>query len=239
MSRYFSYFPKTFYKLNDDSTSVDIVTDILVRYKLSDDFKENSAAYYEYDVKDGDTPEIIASKFYGDPELHWLVLMANDMIDAQYDFPLSQRNLISYVNDKYTANANVSGQSGLEWAQVNTKQYFIIETTTNSLNDTIKTKKWEVDANTYANAVTDFASKYESNAVSVTVSSGVATIALPEGSTISITQTTDVNTYYDYEVELNDSKRTIKLIRPNIAQAIRDEFRKSVPRTWVNPQIIS
>lgn len=231
MSRYFSYFPKTFYKLNDDSTSVDIVTDILVRYKLSDDFKENSAAYYEYDVKDGDTPEIIASKFYGDPELHWLVLMANDMIDAQYDFPLSQRNLISYVNDKYTANANVSGQSGLEWAQVNTKQYFIIETTTNSLNDTIKTKKWEVDANTYANAVTDFASKYESNAVSVTVSSGVATIALPEGSTISITQTTDVNTYYDYEVELNDSKRTIKLIRPNIAQAIRDEFRKSVPRT--------
>jgi hypothetical protein len=231
MSRYFSYFPKTFYKLNDDSTSVDIITDILVRYKLSDDFKENSAAYYEYDVKDGDTPEIIASKFYGDPELHWLVLMANDMIDAQYDFPLSQRNLISYVNDKYTANANVSGQSGLEWAQVNTKQYFIIETTTNSLNDTIKTKKWEVDANTYANAVTDFASKYESNAVSVTVSSGVATIALPEGSTISITQTTDVNTYYDYEVELNDSKRTIKLIRPNIAQAIRDEFRKSVPRT--------
>jgi hypothetical protein len=230
MSRYFSYFPKTFYTLNGESTSVDIITDILVRYKLSDDFKENSAAYYEYDVKDGDTPEIIASKFYGDAELHWLVLMANDMVDAQYDFPLSQRNLISYIDDKYTANANVSGQSGLEWAQVNTKQYFIIETTTNSLTDAIQTKKWEVDANTYANASVTFASKYESNAVSVVVSSGVATITLPEGSTISITQTTDVNTYYDYEVDLNDSKRTIKLIRPAIAQAIRDEFRKSVTR---------
>jgi hypothetical protein len=39
-----------------------------------------------------------------------------------------------------------------------------------------------------------------------------------------------VNTYYDYEVDLNDSKRTIKLIRPAIAQAIREEFRKSVTR---------
>ena len=37
----------------------------------------------------GDTPEIIASKYYGDPEKHWIVLLANDIINPFFDFPLN------------------------------------------------------------------------------------------------------------------------------------------------------
>ncbi|NBR22608.1 MAG: hypothetical protein EBU08_02235, partial [Micrococcales bacterium] len=82
------------------------------------DFKNNTAVYYEYNIQDSDTPEIIANKFYGDSEKHWVVMMLNDIVDPQFDWPLDQRTIISYINEKYSANASV-GQSGVTWAQAN------------------------------------------------------------------------------------------------------------------------
>ena len=54
---------------------------------------------------DGETPEIVADKFYNDSELYWIILMANEMIDPRFDWPLSYVNLLNYVDNKYgTAN---------------------------------------------------------------------------------------------------------------------------------------
>jgi len=86
MSKYFNYFPKTFYKLNENSNDVDTVTNITSRFGFEQTFKNNSAVYYEYDVQDSDTPEIIASKIYKDPEKHWVVLLFNDILDPQFDW---------------------------------------------------------------------------------------------------------------------------------------------------------
>ena len=75
MARFFRYFPKTLYYSKLDSKSLDTITNILTRFKFENSFKENSITYYEYDIKDSDTPEIIASKFYDSPEKHWAVLL--------------------------------------------------------------------------------------------------------------------------------------------------------------------
>ena len=48
---------------------------------LKDNVKENILGFDYYDVKDGETPEMIAHKYYGDVNLHWIVLIANDIID--------------------------------------------------------------------------------------------------------------------------------------------------------------
>jgi hypothetical protein len=62
------------------------------------------------------------------PEKHWIVLMFNDIIDPQYDWPLDQRTIIKYINDKYSANGATHNppQSGLVWAQdiTNVKAYY-------------------------------------------------------------------------------------------------------------------
>ena len=206
MSKYFNYFPKTFYKLNENSNDVDAVTNITARFGFEQAFKNNSAVYYEYDVQDSDTPEIIANKFYGSPERHWAVLMINDIVDPQFDWPLDQRTIISYIDEKYSANASV-GQSGTTWAQANIHSYYKVETRTTNSTGTELQSKLEIDANTYAN-----------------VAATTSNLTLDDGNSITITTTKETKSYYDYEVEENEAKRTINLLKPEFIGLIENEL---------------
>jgi hypothetical protein len=204
MSKYFNYFPKTLYT-SDTETGV-VVTNIISRFAFEKSYRENSAVYYEYDIQDSDTPEIIAHKMYGNSERHWIVLMMNEIVDPQYDWPLDQRTIISYINDKYTANAS-AGQTGISWAQQNTHSYYKIETrTTDSTGNKIE-KKLQIDSNTYTNLV-----------------ESTTNLNLQDGSAITIKVTKETKSYYDYEIELNESKRTIKLIKPEFVNALENEL---------------
>jgi len=207
MSKYFNYFPKTFYKLNQNSNDVDAVTNITARFGFEQAFKNNSAVYYEYDVQDSDTPEIIANKFYGSPERHWAVLMINDIVDPQFDWPLDQRTIISYIDEKYSVNASV-GQSGTTWAQSNIHSYYKVETRTTNSTGTELQSKLEIDANTYAN-----------------VAATTSNLTLDDGNSITITTTKETKSYYDYEVEENEAKRTIKLLKPEFVSSIEEELK--------------
>ena len=55
-------------------------------------------------INDGETPEIVAEKFYGSVRYHWLVIIANSIVDVKREWPLSQRALVAYVDDKYGLN---------------------------------------------------------------------------------------------------------------------------------------
>ena len=102
---YFKSFPFTFYTL-DNTTTVQVVTNITNRTNISDEVKQNLSLFDEYDIKDGETPELLADKFYNNPELHWLILHYNDIIDPRFDWPLDTNNLSRYTAGKY---ANVTG----------------------------------------------------------------------------------------------------------------------------------
>ena len=197
MAKYFNNFPKEYYTLEDRPNGLDIVTNIISRFSLEQSFKENTSIYEKYNVQDSDTPEIIAAKIYDSPERHWIVLAMNDVVDAQWDWPLDYRTLISFIDDKYTANANVAaGQTGLVWAQQNTQSYYSVEKRTTVKNGEYLEKKVQVDANTYAN-------------VSVTSSN----VTLKDGNQITISVTKESKTYYDYELAENENKRQIKILK--------------------------
>lgn len=207
MARYFKYFPKTLYYPKYESTSLDTVTNIVTRFKFENEFKNNSVLYYDYDIQDGDTPEIIASKFYGSPEKHWVILMLNDMIDAQWDWPLDQRTLTDYIKDKYTGNATGT-QTGMDWAKENVKNYFILNTRT--LNDGSQTiTKYETDANTYANTTTS-----------------INSVQLTDGNIVTIEVSKQTRTYYHYELDTNEEKRQIKLLRPEFVYPLDQELKR-------------
>jgi hypothetical protein len=97
---YFSKFPYTYYSL-DDVASVQVIKNILMRVQISEEIKDNLSVYDEYDITDGETPEIIADRFYGNSQYHWIVLHMNDIIDPRFDWPLSTHNLIKYCESKY------------------------------------------------------------------------------------------------------------------------------------------
>ena len=79
MANYFSKFPKLFYSYDSFNTA-ELITNIMARFSLEKSTKENTAVYYEYDVTEGDTPEIVASKMYDSPERHWIVLLFNVIV---------------------------------------------------------------------------------------------------------------------------------------------------------------
>jgi len=58
--------------------------------------------YDTYDVPSGERPEVTAFKHFGDTELHWIILLTNDVTDAYYGWPLSDQDFEKYVTDKYT-----------------------------------------------------------------------------------------------------------------------------------------
>jgi hypothetical protein len=214
MAKYFNYFSKTFYTSDDDSPGLDTVTNIISRFAFENSLKENSSAFYPYNIQESDTPEIIARKFYDNSERHWIVLLFNNIIDPQWDWPLKEKTLIDYIDSKYSANgaANTTVQTGIAWAMStnNVQSYFKIITRT-SFDGTKTIEKLSVDANTYAN-----------------VTPSLNSYTLQDGTSITQTVTKETQSYYQYEVDLNEAKRTIKLIKPEFVPAIEKEFKKVI-----------
>ena len=209
MANYFSYFPKTFYKPIDEGSDFDIVTNVMARFKLQENLKTNTALYYTYKIQEEDTPEVLAYKVYGDPEKHWMILMFNDMIDPQYDWPLTDRALNLFVNSKYSSNANTqSGQTGLMWARQNIHSYYKDITTTFEQNSNIISL--QIDSGTYANT-----------------SLSSTTITLDGGYQVQKTVSKKTKSYYEYEYELNESKRNIKLIKKEFANSLMKELKNT------------
>lgn len=216
MPQFFNYYPKTFYTSNNKTAGIDTVTNIIARFGFENKLKQNSAAFYYYDIKDSDTPEIIAYKFYNNVERHWIVLLFNDIIDPQFDWPLSSNQIIDYIDNKYSANnyadtANTS-ITGLAWSQniAHVQAYYKIITKTSS-DATTLIEKIQVDANTYAN-----------------VAASSSSFTLQDTSTITETITKESLTYYDYEIELNDTKRKIKLLKAEFVPEVEKEFKRVI-----------
>jgi hypothetical protein len=214
MARFFNYFPKTVYTANTNSSGLDTVTNIISRFGFEQKLKDNSAAFYKYSIQDSDTPEIIAHKYYDNSERHWIVLLFNDIIDPQFDWPFKYETFINYVDKKYTANgaANTTVQTGLAWAMSvnNVQSYYKIVTRTNIDNKSI-VETIQVDANTYVNVATSSSS-----------------VTLQSGDVITQTVTKSKKTYYDYEMGLNEDKRNINLLKPEFVPQIEKEFKRVI-----------
>lgn len=214
MAKFFNFYPKTFYTSNNSTTGVDAVTNIIARFGFEKELKENSAAFYKYQIQDSDTPEIIAHKFYGNVERHWIVLLFNDIIDPQWDWPLKDNDLIDYIDAKYTANgaANTTVQSGIAWAlsENNVQGYFKVVTTTGN-DGTISINKLQIDANAYAN---------------LAATTNTYTTANNESVTVAVTKET--RSYYTYEVEQNEAKREIKLLKQDFVTSVEKEFKRVI-----------
>ena len=79
-----------------------VVTNLLKRVAIRSKVKTNVMLFDTYDVKESETPEMIADKLYGDSELHWIVLLFNNITDRYHQWPLNNNQFLSYMNDKYT-----------------------------------------------------------------------------------------------------------------------------------------
>ena len=99
---YFDKFPLMAYDVKGDE-NYKLLPDILRRVKLRSGLRSGAFLFDNYDVKDGENPEDIAFKWFGDPEYHWVILMTNNITDRYYQWPLSQPQFQEHLTDKYGA----------------------------------------------------------------------------------------------------------------------------------------
>lgn len=209
MANYFKYFPVVPYSF--DGTNIDFVRNILNKASFESQFKENTVVYYQYVIGEGETPEMVSHKFYGSADKHWTLLLLNEILHPQFDWPMNSQNLVDFIDLKYRqenyANSSIQGD-GITWAQSNTKDYTLVETKiNNSLDQILSVKEINITANTFA-----------------TTSSSSSTYTLQDGTSLTVKTDKQTKSYFDYEVDLNEKKRSIKILKPEFVFAVEHEF---------------
>jgi len=99
---YFGRFPMMTYDVKGDA-NYKLLPDILRRVKIRSNIQLGTFMFDNYDVKDGEKPEDVAFKWFGDAEYHWVILMTNNITDRYYQWPLSAPQFAEHLTDKYGA----------------------------------------------------------------------------------------------------------------------------------------
>ena len=192
--KYFQMLPKL---AISDTQSTQIVTNLLARVNIVSSMLNDPLIFYTYDIQEGDTPEIIAHKYYDDMEKFWIVLMSNQTFDPQWDWPLTSSVFNDYLIQKY-------GESHIN--EIN--HYEKIITTTDVNTRTITTQNIVIDEDTYNN-----------------LADSTVTYTTITGDVVVKTSRNAVDNFA-YEYLSNESKRNIKILNKNYADRLEVEFRK-------------
>ena len=187
---YFQFLPDIEYlsPLEDKSSIDSYVTakNLFRRIKLSDDALSIKTAYLfdKYIIEEGERPDTVASKIYGNSGLDWLVIFSAGIINQRHEWPLSGQELYEFALDKYGDDLNAIR--------------FYRTTEVRDSDGRLMLPAGKV------------------------VDKGF-TIANPSNRSTTINPVSAI-TNYEYESELNDAKKEIDLIKPDLKIRITQEL---------------
>jgi len=193
MSNYFSYFPTIDHDIGKSGNTVS-VTNILRRFKIPSSLSDRTDVYYQYEIQEGDRPDTIAEKYYGDSNYAWLVLHFSNIKDVHFEWSLSTTDFESHIISKYGSLSEAQSQIHeyrIYLSKFNQGNKVPAKREVLSDNSILKERVVVVDQSTYNSTHVD----YQKSVV----------------------------TKYDYEVELNESRRSISLLDKRYLPQIRDE----------------
>ena len=183
------------------------VNNILTRAYLLPSLQNNLMMFYTYDLKEVDTPENISYRYYNDVYRYWIVMYSNGIFDTQSNWPLNNQQFLLYLNDKYATAANgVANVLSYTTSTVHHYEQYI--TTTNSSDNQGQTITIQIDGDTYNTFVQSSTTSTFGNGISVTKKISANAISI-----------------YEYENNLNESKRKIKIMNNNYVAATEKQFK--------------
>jgi hypothetical protein len=184
-----------------------LMTNLLARSAIVQELLNNPMQFYEYAIQEGDTPEIVAEKYYGDPFRYWIVLFSNQILDPVWDWPMSYASLLEYIDSKYATEAADAGKTPYEYTNSTVYEYKKILTTTDTYTETVTVNEVSISEDDY-NSLIESSTIYN----------------IPGGTSCIVVITKKIITLYDYENDLNDSRRQIKLLNSNYAGEIESQL---------------
>jgi hypothetical protein len=192
--RYFKVLPKVVYT-NPKGYSL-ALTNISVRAKMIPKVLDNPLLYYKYSIKDDDTPEIIAHKYYGDSYYYWAILIVNEMQHPIWSWPMPTNVFNDFIENKYGQQKN------------DIYFYEKIITKTNLYTEEVTEERIKINQEEYNSIVL--------SEIDVEIGDDYLNI---------ITDKREVS-YYVYEDELNESKRNIKLLNKSYVDEFESELKR-------------
>lgn len=228
---FFKNFPEIQYKL--DSGKIVTIKDFFRKSQITGAAREAVVNYTFHELEEGDRPDVLASKLYGNGDLHWSFFLVNDF-DNYYDWWKDSQTMERYVREKYSGKYFVADAS--TDIVSSTSKFLVGETITgtNSLGYITAVEP------TYNRIAVDVVRGFV-NPVEATGSSSGKTftpdsiIAQQDGVAYyykdDIRRNTFQNGYssksnWEYEYELNEEKRLIKIIKPSMINAVVNQFEK-------------
>lgn len=235
---YFKNFPLIYcvFEINGEKV-LKTVRDITINVRLRKAVLDSITLYDEYDIREGETPEIIADRVYGSSFYHWVVMLCNQRYDYIDEFPLTQNQLDQYCFRKYgqctfqgvgdtvtIANHGLVNGETVSFSYIESTigietftTYYVVNRTTNTfqVSDAIGGAAKPLTNNGIGNII-EFVYKphHYVNAQGYIVSSD-AVGATPVSN-------------FDYEVRENEAKRRIKLISPQLLNTIVNQFKELI-----------
>ena len=105
MASYFRQVPNFDYVNRDsDGKSIgdyQVVKNLFKRVKIREDILQNLAYFTKYKIQGDDRPDNVAYEIYQDETLDWVVLLSNNIMNVQTEWPLSQAQFNDYLIKKY------------------------------------------------------------------------------------------------------------------------------------------
>lgn len=199
-SAYFENFPYVGYSLNESAQPGELVwvTDIFRRTAPIQNLLKNKQLFYNYHIVEGETPEMIAGRVYGSTKYHWVVNLINNITDPLLDWPKDYVNLVAYINETYGSVANAA--TGIH-------HYTMTESKVDSLGNSSE-ETFIIDE-----------TKYDT-----LVSLTPVVVTFSDGNTVTTTTTRATVDNYTYEIEANEAKRDIVLLKETNIPQITSEL---------------
>jgi hypothetical protein len=191
----------------------------MARSKIIENLENNALLYYTYNIKEGDTPEIIAHKYYKDPYRYWIVLYVNKLMDPLWDWPMNYQTFIDYLTSKYQSEFKLASDTQTtnaknvyEYVQSTVYRYEKIITTTDLYSNKVTVKKNSINFEEYY-ALAETTTTYNIPGV-------------PNDSQATVSISKNIVYIYDYENDLNESRREIKLLNKNFVSNMEEQFKQ-------------
>jgi len=130
MSNYFRRVPDFDYvNRNKDSQRISdyqTVKNLFKRGKIREDIFNNLQFFEKYKIIGNERPDNVAVKVYGDPTLDWVVLLSNNILNIQTEWPLTQDSFENYLFEKYGTFQNINATKHYETVEVKNTDGIVI-----------------------------------------------------------------------------------------------------------------
>lgn len=209
MSKFYDLFPFVGYDITKaDTKRQDYVTNIFLRFGLLSEVKNNAFAYYDYLVREQDTPENLADRYYGDSEYHWIILLMNDIVNPLFDWPLKADAFNRYIEDKYGSMAAAAAL-------------------THHYTQTIR--RTDMNTDTYNEIIMEI----DLTAYTALPESSLEVETLSDGRSIQVLITRAAIDCLSWESDMNDKKRNIKLLKKEHLAQVLGELQELLSKSGV------